>query len=80
LLYLVSKKLNKKLNKKIKMKRKFRLQLIEELDSKEIIVINEGIAALDALYLKRDFGIDPFQMMAETLLKEVEDKKLPKEN
>jgi hypothetical protein len=62
------------------MKRKFRLQLIEELDSKEIIVINEGIAELDALYLKRDFGIDPFQMMAEALLKEVEDKKLPEEN
>jgi hypothetical protein len=62
------------------MKRKFRLQLIEELDSKEIIVINEGIAELDALYLKRDFVIDPFQMMAEALLKEVEDKKLPEEN
>jgi hypothetical protein len=62
------------------MKRKFRLQLIEELDSGEILVINEGTAELDALYLKRDFGIEPFQMMAEALLKEVEDKKLPEEN
>jgi hypothetical protein len=57
------------------MKRKFRLQIIEQLNSGEIIVLSEGVAELATLELKKDFGVDTFQLMAEHLLKEVENKK-----
>ena len=62
------------------MKHKFRLQLIEESDLGEITVLSEGIAELGALKLKKDFGIDPFQMMAEAALKEAKNKNLYNEN
>ena len=57
------------------MKRKFRLQIIEQLNSGEIIVLSEGVAELATLELKKDFGVEAFQLMAEHLLKEVENKK-----
>ena len=62
------------------MKHKCRLQLIEESDLGEITVLSEGIAELGALQLKKDFGIDPFQMMAEAALEEAKNKNLYNEN
>jgi hypothetical protein len=46
----------------------------------EITVLSEGIAELGALKLKKDFGIDPFQMMAEAALEEAKNKNLYNEN